>query len=401
MENRRNIAIIGAGPSALIAAEELASHGHNVSVYDRMPSPARKLLIAGRGGLNLTHSEPLDEFLTRYGTARDWLTPAILAFPPDALRAWCDGLGEETFIGSSGRVFPRKMKAVSLLRAWLKRLEQLGVTYHPRHHWLGWHGDALSFDTPKGAVHITPDATLLALGGASWPRLGSDGGWVKPLTEQAIPMATLAPTNCGFHTHWSDYFRTRFAGSPLKPLAITHEGATHQGEAIITANGLEGGAIYGLSASIRNAINRDGQTTITLDLRPSMSPEALSKKLASRGNKSLSSFLRSANFSPVAIALFHETTPEHMRTTAPIAERLKALPVTLHSTAGMARAISSAGGITRDALDEHYMLRAKPGVFAAGEMLDWEAPTGGYLLQACFSTGVAAAHGIIRYLKAT
>ena len=399
------IAIIGAGPAALIAAEMLAQKGCAVHVYDRMPSPARKLLIAGRGGLNITHSEPLEDFLPRYGAASDWLAPAIRAFPPDALRAWCEGLGEETFVGSSGRVFPRRMKAVTLLRAWLRRLETLGVRYHARHHWLGWHGDALRFATPQaGETHITPHATLLALGGASWPRLGSDGGWVKLLEAEDVAITALQPSNCGFIAHWSDYFRERFAGAPLKPVAITHRGITRQGEAMITAQGLEGGAIYALSSGVREAIAHDGQTTITLDLRPAMTVDALTQKLAARGSKSLSSFLRSVNFSPLAIALLHETIPAAVVTglsADALAQHVKALKVTLHSTTGMMRAISTAGGVAHSAVDDTFMLHAKTGTFVAGEMLDWEAPTGGYLLQACFSTGVAAAHGILHYLNKT
>ena len=395
VKKNKNIAIIGAGPAALMAAEILATADHVVNVYDRMPSPGRKFLIAGRGGLNLTHSEPLETFLARYGSAADWLAPAIHDFPPAALRAWCEGLGEETFIGSSGRVFPRRMKAVTLLRAWLRRLEQLDVQYYPRHTWQGWHGDMLRFLTPQGEVSVAPDATLLALGGASWPRLGSDGSWVKILEGQGIPVRRLQPANCGFTTAWSDYFRERYAGMPLKPLAITHEGNTHKGEALITASGIEGGAVYGLSCSIREAIHRDGATTITLDLRPGMSAESLSKKLGTRGSKSLSSYLRSANFSPLAVALLHETTSQ--LSNEDFGARLKALPLRLHGTTDIARAISTAGGIPRPAVNEAFMLKDKPGVFVAGEMLDWEAPTGGYLLQACFSTAVAAAQGIISY----
>lgn len=390
------IAIIGAGPTALIAAEVLALSGCAVDVYDRMASPARKLLIAGRGGLNLTHSEPLAHFLPRYGDAAEWLAPAIQLFPPEALRTWCEGLGEETFVGSSGRVFPRRMKAVGLLRAWLRRLESLGVRYHAKHHWLGWEGDALRFITPQGEKKITAVATLLALGGASWPRLGSDGGWVPLLQSQGVAMNALQPSNCGFTIAWSDYLREKFAGAPLKPVAVTHAGVTRQGEAMITAQGIEGGVIYAFSAAIREAIAREGSTEITLDLRPGMSLETLEQKLAARGSKSLGSFLRSAGFSPLAVALLHETTPDvaHM---PQLAARLKSLPLTLTGTTGMARAISSAGGIARAALTADYMLSAKPGVFAAGEMLDWEAPTGGYLLQACFSTGVAAANGVLRF----
>lgn len=400
MIESRNIAIIGAGPSALMAAEVLATAGHKVFVCDRMASPARKFLIAGRGGLNLTHSEPLDTFLTRYGAHAQWLEPAIRAFPPEALRAWCEGLGEETFEGSSGRIFPKRMKSVSLLRAWLKRLEQLGVHYQPKYTWLGWEGDALRFATPTGEVLATPDATLLALGGASWPRLGSDGSWVSLLEAHGIAVAPLQPANCGFTVGWSEHIRVRFAGHPLKPLAITHAGLTRQGEAMITAQGIEGGVIYALSSSLRDAITRDGFARITLDLRPGMDADTLAKKIARRGSKSLSSFLRSAGFSPLAVALLMETTPDTANI-ADLAARLKALPLTLTGTAGMARAISTAGGIRREALDASYMLKTKPGVFAAGEMLDWDAPTGGYLLQACFSTAVAAAHGMLVYLSRT
>lgn len=394
-----SIAIIGAGPSGLIAAETLANAGMQVHVFDRMPSPGRKFLIAGRGGLNLTHSEPLDTFLTRYGPAAAWLEPAIRAFPPEALRAWCEGLGEETFIGSSGRVFPKRMKAVTLLRHWLRRLEALGVHYHPRHHWRGWDGSYLHFTSPTGDIYAEPHATLLALGGASWPRLGSDGSWSAPLAAAQVPLAPFAPSNCGFLTPWSEHLRTRFAGQPLKPLAITHAGVTRQGEAMITEHGIEGGLLYGFSPALRDAIRTEGKAVITLDLRPGMPHDALQQKLGARGSRSLGSYLQSAGFSPLAVALFHETggaqcPPQH------IAAHLKSMPLTLHGTTGMARAISTAGGITHAALDTHYMLRNMPGVFAAGEMLDWEAPTGGYLLQACFSTGIAAAHGIGRYVQA-
>lgn len=395
--NAHHIAIVGAGPAALIAAEVLALAGQHVSIYDRMPSPGRKLLIAGRGGLNLTHSEPLEQFLPRYGAAAEWLAPAIHAFPPQTLQRWSESLGEETFIGSSGRVFPRSMKAVTLLRAWLRRLEKLGVQYYPRHRWLGWQEGALHFAVPGGEARVQAEAMLLALGGASWPRLGSDGSWVDVLAAQGVDIAPLRPANCGFITSWSDYFRDRFAGQPLKPLAVTHGQVTQQGEAMITANGIEGGVIYALSSPIREAIVRDGKTRITLDLRPGMSVAALEKKLGARGSKSLSSHLRSAGFSPLAGALLHETTPSldgiHL------AQRLKALPITLTDNTGIARAISSAGGVARDAVDDAFMLHRLPGVFVAGEMLDWEAPTGGYLLQACFSTGAAAANGMLAYLR--
>ncbi|MBY0406998.1 MAG: TIGR03862 family flavoprotein, partial [Rickettsiales bacterium] len=358
--------------------------------------------MAGRGGLNLTHSEPLADFLRRYGAGEAWLAPAIDAFSPADLRAWCEGLGQETFVGSSGRVFPKEMKAATLLRAWLKRLEASGVRYAARHEWRGWEGQSLRFQDSAGAkVLVTPDATLLALGGASWPRLGADGTWQTLLAAQGVAISPLRPANCGFVAGWSEYFRTRFAGQPLKPVAISHGTITRQGEAMVTAQGLEGGVIYALSAPLRDAVEAAGKAEVQLDLRPGMTIAALAEKLgAVRGNQSLGSFLRKAGFSPLATALLHEVTPQvtlAAYTPAQLAGRLKALPVTLTGTAGLSRAISSAGGVKREAVNEDFMLRALPGVFVAGEMLDWEAPTGGYLLQACFSTAVAAAQGVLRW----
>jgi uncharacterized flavoprotein (TIGR03862 family) len=390
----KSVSIIGAGPAGLIAAETLAKNGAHVTVYDRMPTPARKLLIAGRGGLNLTHSEPLEIFLTRYGTEADWLAPSIHSFTPSNLRAWCESLGQETFVGSSGRVFPTSMKAVELLRAWLARLETLGVRYLPRHRWLGWKGDALHFRTDAGEdIFATPDATVLALGGASWPRLGSDGAWTSILEAEGIPTTPLRAANSGFCVEWSEYFRERFAGEPLKPVEITHHGASRQGEAMMTANGIEGGVIYALSRSIRSAIECDGTAQIQLDLRPNIAASALAAKFPERKKgESQSNYLRKCGLSPLVIALLREEP-------ATLAAMLKATPLTLTATAGIERAISSAGGIPRSALTDDFMLRAKPGIFAAGEMLDWEAPTGGYLLQACYSTGIAAAHGVLRYLR--
>ena len=404
MQHSKNIAIVGGGPSGLMAAEILAANGCNVTIYDRMPSPGRKLLIAGRGGLNLTHSEPLEQFLTRYGIASQWLAPYIQAFTPDNLRTWCEGLGQKTFIGSSGRVFPKSMKAAPLLRAWMRRLEQLGVHYCPSHYWHGWEGDALKFTHASNTVLITPDATLLALGGASWPRLGSDGGWVNILFSACdIEIAPLRPANCGFLIQWSEYFSSRFAGQPLKPVKLTHDVVSRQGEAMITAHGIEGGAEYFLSSSLREAIEKKGDTIIFLDLRPDMKQEALAQKLQTqRGSKSFSSYLRSAGLSSLAISLLHEVTPpEQLKNASPeaLATHIKALPIVLTGTTGLARAISSAGGITQNAVDKYFMLHAKPGVFVAGEMLDWEAPTGGYLLQACFSTAVAAAKGMLEYIE--
>lgn len=394
--------VIGAGPAGLMAAETLATQGYAVQLFDRMPSPARKFLLAGRGGLNLTHSEPLEQFAKRYGHAAAWMEPSLHAFPPDALRAWCEGLGQETFVGSSGRVFPRAMKAAPLLRAWLRRLAALGVQYYPRHRWVGWYEDQLLFeDAQQKPIAVRPPAALLALGGGSWPRLGSDGGWVAPLVKRGVDVVRLAPANCGFTVAWSEFFRTRFAGQPLKPLGISYDRVRRQGEAMITPTGIEGGLIYALSSKLRDAIARNGTTTLMLDLRPTMTLDALAQKFgAPRRSKSLSSYLRSAGFSPVAVALLQECYAKDVVQQAgpeQLARMLKQLPLTLTGTTGMDRAISTAGGIAREAVDEQFMLRNIPGLFVAGEMLDWEAPTGGYLLQGCFSTGRAAALGMLRY----
>jgi uncharacterized flavoprotein (TIGR03862 family) len=392
----KHIAVIGAGPAGLVAAEILAPHAQ-VTLYDRMPSPGRKLLMAGRGGLNLTHSETPERFLARYPGAAPMLARAISDYPPDALIAWANGLGQETFIGSSGRVFPRAMKASPLLRAWLARLGTLGVELRTRHDWKGCTEGGLAFDTPDGATTITPDATLLALGGASWPRLGSNGHWTAYFGADAI--APLAPANMGFSVAWSEFFRGRHAGTPLKRIGLTFGAHTTMGEAMITATGIEGGAIYTLSGPIRDAIAADGPATVTLDLRPDLPVEDLTMRLPEgRGSQSMSNFLRSkAGLSPVAIGLVQEAL--HAGDTRALADIVKALPIRLDAPAPIARAISSAGGLRFSALDDSFMLRNHEGIFAAGEMLDWEAPTGGYLLQACFSTGSAAAHGILNWIR--
>jgi uncharacterized flavoprotein (TIGR03862 family) len=401
MNQTKNIAIIGGGPSGLMAAEIIALDGHRVGLYDRMPTFGRKFLMAGRGGLNLTHSEPLEKFITRYGEAANWLEPHIKSYPPKALKAWCEELGQETFIGTSGRIFPRDMKASPLLRAWLKRLEQLGVNFHTRHSWQGFDGENLIFsNSEKQIIKVKPDATLLALGGASWPSLGSDGSWVDILSKCGVEISPLRPANCGFVTKWSDYLATRFAGTPLKSVAITHQGISGSGEIMITKQGIEGGAVYSLSASLRESIRSEGKAVLHLDLRPAMSLLELEQKLQLRGKTSLSNYLRKIGFSPLAIALLHEIIPSEQLTKATpdiLARHLKSLPITLTRTTDIARAISSAGGISRQSVDENFMLKTKPGVFVAGEMLDWEAPTGGYLLQACFSTAVAAAKGILNF----
>ncbi len=397
-----DIAIIGAGPAGLIAAERLAQAGHAVTVYERMASPARKFLLAGRGGLNLTHSEPLETFVPRYREAAPWLAPALHGFPPEALRAWADGLGAECFVGSSGRVFPRAMKASPLLRAWLRRLDGLGVALALRHDWRGWSEDGALRFVHDGAIReLRPDATLLALGGASWPRLGSDGGWVPLLAASGIAVSPLRPANGGFTREWSPTMRARFAGTPLKRIAIRFGHEEARGEAMIDAAGIEGGALYALSAGLREAILRDGAATVALDLRPDLEAARLAERLAGRRKgETLSNHLRkAAGLSPVATALLREAGPVPDEPAA-LAARIKALPLTLGGLFPLDRAISTAGGIARHELDPQLMLKRRPGTFAAGEMLDWEAPTGGYLLQACFATGIAAAAGIDRWLNA-
>ncbi|UDL94530.1 TIGR03862 family flavoprotein [Lichenihabitans sp. PAMC28606] len=408
------LTIIGAGPAGLMAAEVAAEAGATVTVYDRMPSVGRKFLLAGRGGLNLTHSEPLEAFVPRYGSAAAVLRPALDAFGPDALRAWSAALGQATFIGSSGRVFPASFKTSPLLRAWLRRLDQRGVTFKPRHRWTGWTTDGgLLFEGPDGAAVVAhADATLLALGGATWPQLGSDGAWVEPLRQAGVDVAPLRPANCGMTVDWSVMFRERFEGHPLKNVALTGAGQTVRGDAMVTRAGLEGGAVYALSAPLRDAIQAQGGTTLLVALRPDIDTPTLARRLGDRPSKqSFSTYLRkSLKLSPAAIGLVQEAHHVAAATghTEPLAdmspERLaalvKAVPVRLTGTAPMARAISSAGGIRFDAIGPDYMLRMHPGVFAAGEMLDWEAPTGGYLLQANFATGAAAARGALAWLAA-
>jgi uncharacterized flavoprotein (TIGR03862 family) len=389
-----------------MVAEVIATAGHSVTVYDRMPSMGRKLLMAGRGGLNLTHSEAMDRLVERYGAAAPWLAPTLAAFPPSALRDWCLSLGQPTFVGTSGRVFPVAFKASPLLRAWLQRLDRLGVGFVTRHRWVGWdEADHLLFLGPdQRQERVRADATVLALGGASWPRLGSDGLWVPILSERQVPLTPLRPSNCGFVVPWSDLFRQRFEGQPLKPLTITFGETTLRGELVITAGGLEGGAVYALSPLLREAIARDGRAIVTLDLRPGLTHEELARRLgAARGSRSLSTILRTAGgLSPVAVSLIREATRgEAGGATAHnvLASTIKALALTLTAPAPIERAISTAGGVALAGLDEHFMLRAMPGVFAAGEMLDWEAPTGGYLLQGTFSTAVAAARGVLNWLR--
>lgn len=390
-----------------MAAEVLAQGGARVTLYDAMPSAGRKFLMAGRGGLNLTHSEPLPDFLTRYREAAPKLRGAIEAFPPEALRAWCAALGEPTFVGTSGRVFPKAFKASPLLRAWLRRLDAAGVRFAFRHRWIGWDDRGrLLFQTPDGASAVEAKATLLALGGASWPRLGSDGTWVDLIAAKGIAISKLRPANSGFTVAWSELFRDRFEGHPLKGVALTIGAHTVRGEAMITRSGIEGGAIYALSAELREAVLGLGQATLIIALRPDLDAAGLTAQLSgTRGKQSLANFLRkAAQLSPVGIGLMQETAiasgrPLAALSPAELAHLVNAIPVQLSGVASIDRAISTAGGIAFDELDDQFMLRKLPGVFAAGEMLDWEAPTGGYLLQASFATGAAAGRGVVGWLK--
>ncbi|MEJ0024447.1 MAG: TIGR03862 family flavoprotein [Rhizomicrobium sp.] len=395
------IAVIGAGPAGLMAAEVLSAAGAAVTVYDRMPSAGRKLLMAGRGGLNLTHSEPFEPFLARFGAAAPRLRPMLEAFPPLALIAWANGLGAETFIGSSGRVFPKAMKASPLLRAWLARLDRQGVQFRLRHTWRGWKDGSLLFQTATGEIAVHPDAAVLALGGASWPRLGSTGDWTAILADKGVAVAPLQPANSGFSVSWSDLFRERFAGQPLKNARFSHGERTARGEAMIARYGIEGGAIYALSAALRDAISRNGHAALDIDLRPDMSHDDLVRRLAKpRGKDSLTNHLRKAlNLSPVETNLLREVAPLDADP-ATLARRIKTVRLTLTGTQGLERAISTAGGVSFDAVDAGLMLKALPGVYVAGEMLDWEAPTGGYLLQACFATGAFAARAILARIGA-
>lgn len=394
------ILIIGAGPAGLMAAERLAVAGHRVEVCEKMPSVARKFLMAGRGGLNLTHSEPRPSFDRRYGGAEPVVARWLDGFDAAALMAWADGLDAQTFSGSSGRIFPKVMKASPLLRAWLARLEDLGVAIHTRHNWTGREGDNWLFDTPEGSKSLKADAVILALGGGSYARLGSDGGWTRWMEQNAIAVRSLEAANVGFGVAWSDVLRERFAGHPLKNIVISHKDRAVRGEAMIAAYGLEGGAIYALSADLREAINTNGHTDIRIDLRPDLTAEELERRLLkTRGKSSLSNHLRKTlHLDAACMALMREAgqLPDSPQA---LAAYIKAVPVRLDSVQGLDKAISSAGGIMLDQIDDRLMLKAMPGVFVCGEMLDWEAPTGGYLLQACFASGVRVAEGVADYLQ--
>jgi len=399
----RQVIVVGAGPAGLMAADIVASAGHRVTVIERMASAGRKLLMAGRGGLNLTHSEDIEPFLTRYGTSRPIVEAAIRALPPSALIAWAEGLGQPTFVGSSGRVFPRAMKASPLLRAWLARLEAAGVILRTRHRLVAIAPDRkLTLEGPDSArTELSADAVVLAVGGGSWPRLGSDGGWTTLLAAAGVDVRPLQPSNVGVAIAWSPQTGERFAGTPLKRIAVTCGTLSQRGEAIITCTGLEGGAVYALSPALREALDRDGSATVVLDLRPDITTNALAVRLAcARKGDSRSNMLRkAAQLSPAGIAILRDATGNDLPADpAALAILIKAVPLRVTGLMDLDRAISSAGGIAGHEIDPHFMLRKLPGVFVAGEMLDWDAPTGGYLLQASLATGFMAGRGVVDYL---
>ena len=396
----RNVAIVGAGPAGLFAAEMIAGAGNCVTIYERMPSPARKFLLAGRGGLNLTNSEPLPSFLARFDDDARELRAAVNAFPPEQLVAWADALGAAMFVGTSGRVFPRAMKASPLLRAWLRRLDGLGITIKTRHRWTGFTpSGGLRFETREGEAIVDSDAALLALGGASWPKLGSDGKWVDIFEAEGIPFNALAPANCGVRIAWSEIFLSRFESVALKRVAISVGAAKARGEAIVTRSGLEGGVVYALVPHIRAELLARGEAALMIDLKPDADPADLARRLSRpRGGDTITNFLRKAlHLDAAAIGLLRET--EIPEGTAALAARVKAVPLRINGLAGLDRAISTAGGVAWSGLDQNQMILARPGVFVAGEMLDFEAPTGGYLLQGTFATAARAATGILTWLR--
>jgi uncharacterized flavoprotein (TIGR03862 family) len=407
---RKSVAVIGGGPSGLMAAEVLIQGGVQVDVFDAMPSVGRKFLLAGKGGMNITHSEDIDPFLSRYGERHAQITPMLDAFSPEALRHWIHGLGIETFIGSSGRIFPTDMKAAPLLRAWLHRLRNSGVRFHMRHRWTGWNTDHpcdLLFSTPDGVRPTQPDAVILALGGGSWPRLGSDGTWTAALEQRGVSIIPLQPSNCGFDVGWSEHFRTRFAGHPVKGVVANFTDRANkvyrrQGELVVTDSGVEGSLIYALSAPLRDEIAATGSATVFLDLVPGKELQHIIDEIAHpRGSRSISSHLQSrVGIAGVKAGLLRELIPAPAFTDpVRLGNAIKAVPLRLRAPRPIEEAISSAGGVAFESLDAHLMIRSMPGVFCAGEMLDWEAPTGGYLLTACFASGRRAGAGVLNWLN--
>ncbi|MEW5829558.1 MAG: TIGR03862 family flavoprotein [Chloroflexota bacterium] len=399
----KSAAVIGGGPAGLMAAEVLSDGGLRVDLYDAMPAVGRKFLVAGSSGLNLTHAGPLDEFLSHYGTRRAQLEPFVRAFGPDELRRWASELGSATFIGTSGRVFPDEMKAANLLHAWRERLGVAGVTFHPNHKWIGWTDDgSLRFETPDGETPRRFDALVLALGGASWPQTGSTGAWAGILAGRGIPVTPFKPANCGFDVNWSEHFRQRFEGQPLKSVVLEFEDFRRQGEFVVTAYGVEGSLVYAVSAQVRDALEGRDQAIVRLDLTPDRTREWLVERLSRpRGSRSMSSHLKkTVGIQGVRAGLLWEFVPrEDFADAEKLAAAIKSLPLPLVAPRPLEEAISTAGGIPFEALDERLMLTALPGVFCAGEMLDWEAPTGGYLLTACFATGRAAGLGALEWLR--
>jgi uncharacterized flavoprotein (TIGR03862 family) len=404
-----SVVVIGGGPAGLMSAEILIQHGVKVDVYDSMASLGRKFLMAGRGGLNLTHSEPFDQFVSRYGDRRDKIEPMLGSFGPDELRGWAGGLGIETFVGTSGRVFPKEMKSSPLLRAWLKRLADSGVAFHLQHRWAGEIRPALrhaqgevKFETPEGEKSVQADAVILALGGGSWAKLGSDGAWVNWLDQAGVEIKPLKPANCGFNVAWSPHFRERFDGQPLKSVVLSFGEFHRQGEFIVTKDGVQGSLIYAASAFIRDEIEAKGGAVITLDMSPDRSEEWLVEKLSKpRGSRSMASHLeKTVGLKGVKVGLLHEFMPkEDFLNVEKLASFIKQMPIPLIAPGPLDEAISSAGGVAFEALDENLMIRNLPGIFCAGEMLDWEAPTGGYLLTACFASGRVAAAGVLKWLN--
>lgn len=398
-----SVAVVGGGPAGLMAAEVLCAHGARVDVYDSMPSLGRKFLMAGKSGLNLTHFEPLEKFVARYGDRRDRIEPMLRNFGPDDLREWARGLGVETFVGTSGRVFPVGMKASPLLRAWLKRLDEAGVKFHLRHRWTGWdEHNGLTFETPNEIKHVRADAVVLALGGGSWSRLGSDGKWVPRLEQAGVKVEALKPSNCGFDVGWSPVFKEKFEGHPVKSVVLTFQSFHRQGEFIITKEGVEGSLIYAASAMIRDEIEAHGKAVIELDMAPDKTESQLREKLSRpHGSRTMASHLeKTVGIKGVKAGLLREfVSKEDFANMDKLAASIKRLQIPLIATRPLDEAISSAGGVTFEALDEHLMLKKLPGVFCAGEMLDWDAPTGGYLITACMSSGRAAGLGVLNWLE--
>lgn len=398
-----DVAIIGAGPAGLMAAEDLIAAGITPVIYDAMPTPARKFLMAGKSGLNLSHSEPIQAFLKRYGAGEDRLGDAIRGFNSWAIRDWAKGLDTETFVGSSGRIFPTAFKASPLLRAWLTRLKDGHAVLKTLHRWTGWAEDGrLRMQTPEGEVLVRANTVILALGGVSWPRLGSDGSWVPYLKDHGVHVTPFRPANCGFNVNWSDHFRDRFEGEPVKNTILSFESQTIKGDFVVSRHGVEGSAIYALSAAIRDAIEEVGPVALTVDLTPDRTVEQLKSALSKpRGKKSMATHIKKATgLTGVKAGLLREClSADEFADPDKLAASIKALPFVLQSTRPIEEAISVAGGVAFEELDDHLMLTALPGVFCAGEMVDWEAPTGGYLLTACFAQGKQAAAGVMNWLN--